>query len=99
MPLTLPVEVEPISETVDSYKVIEAASWRSPARTYIPQSDYRFMVLIAPDESSYDIGGFYEEAFGLAPLGTLIPVRACTINSVSGMKSSWIYATAIVVPP
>lgn len=96
MAVSIFVEIEPVSEIVDSYKVVEAASWRSASRAHVPESEYRLMGLIASDEASLHIGGPYEEAFGVAPVGSLIPVRVRVINSITGLASSYIYNRAIV---
>ena len=96
MAVTLFFEREPSNELVDTYTLCWAARWRGPGETFVPDSEYRFLGIMNTDEASIELGGAYAELFGEAPVDSLIPCKAFTLNFLTGLTSTPIYTRAIV---
>lgn len=99
MAFLLEVDRIPTAAQTDCNWVIEATRWVGPGVTFMGESEYRFVGQGLEDEDTVDISANYQAAFGAAPVGSLIFVRARWVSLLSGLASSWVYATAEVVPP
>ena len=96
MALSLVLDRLPTGSLPDTVWMVYATRWVSPGVSFMPESEYKYLVGISEDEDTYEAGSNYVALFGEPPVGTKIFIRSFLISDDTGLASTPINQTAIV---